>query len=42
MYKPFRDKGIVFENDIYAKQDEKMQKVLKYCRENNLFNMDQK
>lgn len=42
MYKPFRDKGVVFENDIYAKQDEKMQHILKYCRENNLFNMGKK
>ncbi len=30
MYKPFRDKGIVFENDIYAKQDERIQHILKY------------
>lgn len=42
MYKPFRDKGVVFENDIYAKQDERMQHILKYCRENNLFNMGKK
>lgn len=39
MYKPFRDKGVVFENDIYAKQDERMQRILKCCREDNLFNM---
>lgn len=42
MYKSFRDKGIVFENDIYAKQDERMQHILKYCKENNLFNMGKK
>lgn len=42
MYKPFRDKGVVFENDIYAKQDEEMQHILKYCRENSLFNMGKK
>lgn len=39
MYSAFRDRGIVFENDIYAKIDERNQHILKYCRENNLFNM---
>ncbi len=39
MYKIFRDKGIIFENDIYAKEEEKMQHILKYCKENNLFNI---
>lgn len=42
MYSAFRDRGIVFENDIYAKIDEEKQHILKYCRENNLFNMGKK
>jgi len=33
MYKPFKDRGIIFENDIYAKQDERNQQLLKICRE---------
>ncbi len=32
MYKPFKDKGVVFENDIYAKKDKRMQNILKCCR----------
>lgn len=39
LYKPFKEKGIVFENDVYGKIDERRQHVLKYCRENNLFNI---
>ena len=39
LYKPFKEKGIVFENDVYGKIDERNQHILKYCRENNLFNM---
>lgn len=39
LYKPFRDYGIIFEDDIYAKESEENQHILKYCRENNLFNM---
>ena len=39
LYKPFKEKGIVFEDDIYGKIDERNQHILKYCRENNLFNM---
>lgn len=27
MYKPFRDRGIVFEDDIYAKENERMQHI---------------
>lgn len=42
LYKPFREHGIVFEDDIYAKESEKNQHILKYCRENNLFNMGKK
>ena len=30
---------IVFENDVYGKIDESNQHILKYFRENNLFNM---
>jgi len=39
LYKPFRDRGIVFENDIYVKQDGKNKQLLRLCRENNLFGM---
>lgn len=39
LYKPFKEKGIVFENDVYGKIDEGNHHILKYCRENNLFNM---
>lgn len=42
LYQPFRDKGIVFENDIYKKIEEKNEYILKYCRDNNLFNMGKK
>lgn len=38
-YNPFRERGIVFENDIYVKVDERMKLILKHCRNNNLFNM---
>ena len=39
LYMPFKEKGIVFENDVYGKIDERNHHILKYCRENNLFNM---
>ena len=42
MYSPFKDKGIVFEDDIYAKLDEEMQYILKCCKKKNLFNMGKK
>ncbi len=42
MYKSFRDRGIVFEDDIYAKQDERNKQLVKMCRENNLFGMGRK
>lgn len=42
LYKPFREHGIVFEDDIYAKESERTQQILKYCREKNLFNMSKK
>ena len=38
MYKPFRDKGIIFENDIYAKIDEQDKNLLEYCKKYKLFN----
>ncbi len=41
LYEPFKEKGIIFEEDIYGKIDETHQHILKYCRENNLFNMGQ-
>ena len=34
-YKFFREKGIVFENDFYAKHDDQMQELLEYYREMN-------
>lgn len=39
LYKPFKEKGIIFDDDVYGKIDETHQHILKYCRENNLFNM---
>lgn len=42
LYKPFKEKKIIFDNDVYGKIDETHQHILKYCRENNLFNMGQK
>ena len=40
LYKPFKERGINFDNDVYGKIDERNQHILKYCRENNLFNME--
>jgi hypothetical protein len=42
LYKPFKERGIIFDNDVYGKIDERNQHILKYCRENNLFNMGKK
>lgn len=42
LYKPFKERGIDFYIDIYGKIDEENQHILKYCRQNNLFNMGQK
>ena len=39
LYAPFREIGVVFEIDIYAKLNEEMKHVLKFCREKNLFNV---
>lgn len=39
MYKPFRDRGIVFENDIYAKQALADKQLWEICRKRNLFNL---
>lgn len=39
MYSAFRDRGITFEDDIYAKIAERNQQLLKMCRENSLFGM---
>lgn len=38
LYKLFRDHGIVFEDDVYAKESERDQHILKYCRKKKLFN----
>jgi len=37
MYKAFRDRGIVFEDDIYAKIDESYEDIIKRCRDKGLF-----
>ncbi len=42
IYSAFRDRGIVFENDMYAKIDKRNQYILKMCKEQNLFNMGKK
>ena len=42
MYSAFRDRGIVFEDDIYGKLAEQDRKLLQMCRERNLFNMGKK
>ncbi len=42
LYKPFRDHGIVFEDDIYARKSERNQHILKYCRKNKMFNLGEK
>lgn len=42
MYSAFRDRGIVFEDDIYGKLAEQDRKLLQLCRERNLFNMGKK
>lgn len=39
MYSAFRDRGITFEDDIYAKIDGRNQLILKMCKEENLFGM---
>lgn len=38
MYTPFRDRGIVLENDIYAKIDKKNQDLYEYCKKYKLPN----
>ena len=35
MYSAFRDRGISFENDIYAEIDKRNQKILELCKEKN-------
>ena len=42
MYTAFKERGIIFENDVYGKIDKRNQQILKYCKENNLFNMGKK
>ncbi|MCI8779018.1 MAG: hypothetical protein HFI87_07725 [Bacilli bacterium] len=38
IYKLFRDRGIVFQNDIYAKIDRQNQALYEYCKKYKLFN----
>lgn len=42
IHSAFRDRGIHFEDDIYAKIDERNQKIMQMFREKNLFNMGKK
>ena len=42
MYSAFRDRGIVFEDDIYGEFAEQDKKLLQMCRGKNLFNMGKK
>ena len=42
LYAAFRDRGITFEDDVYAKIDERNQKFIQLCRERNFFNMGKK
>lgn len=42
IYSAFRNRGIVFENDIYSKIEERNQHILKMCKKENLFNMGKK
>ena len=39
LYDAFRDRGIVFENDIYADINERNQQILRMIVEKNLFDM---
>lgn len=36
LYKAFRDHDVVFEDDIYAREDERNKKFLNYCKENSM------
>ena len=38
MYEPFRERGVIFEDDVYGKIDESDRKIMQYVRENHLFN----
>lgn len=38
MYSAFRNRGIVFENDIYEQIDKENKQFLKMCQKNNFFN----
>lgn len=38
MYIPFRDRGIIFKNDIYDKIEETDKRILKMVKKKNLFN----
>jgi len=38
MYKPFRERGIVFEEDVYGKIDEYDEKIVQKIKELHLFN----
>lgn len=39
MYKAFRDRGIVFENDIYKEIEDRNKRILKMAKEKNLFGL---
>lgn len=37
LYTPFRERGIIFENDIYTKISDRNKQLIKLCNEQNLF-----
>lgn len=39
LYIPFRDRGIIFEDNVYGKIEEKDKELIKMIRENHLFNL---
>ena len=40
LYSAFREKGITFKNDVYAKIETRNKKIFKICRDLNLFNTE--
>ena len=39
LYIPFRDRGVIFERDIYTEINERNKRLLKRCQEKNLFGL---
>ena len=42
LYVPFRDRGVIFERDIYREIEERNKRLLKRCQERNLFRLGEK